>query len=432
MVEAPVCKTGLSGFESRRYLQFLMPHLPQVNECRPDLFAGTGQFTVGAFLNAGGKSRAQTSIVLSPSSNPIVTLTDIVISAQVTSTGPAPTGSVTLYVDGIPEIGQNIGQLNASGQASFDIADLPKGNHNIFAIYSGDTLTAGSTSSSITETVNLRPVSFGLLSNHNPSVVGETVTLTGVVGDASQVPCTVTGGCGGIITGTVTFSDGGSVLGTSPVVVSNLPSGANPNASLDVSNLSAGSHQITGLYSGDQYFASATSAPLTQIVNLQGLGLAIGTGGSSSNTVSAGGTASYNRSIGGAGFSGVATIACSLALTGSNCSVPSTMNVTQNVASNFAATVTTTPRVMAVHPGTLSPNWLWAAILLGLAVMPQARRRETWVLGLILLLLLGGCGGGGSSPQMNPSGTPAGTYNMTVVASSGALHQSISLTLVVE
>jgi hypothetical protein len=108
------------------------------------------------------------------------------------------------------------------------------------------------------------------------------------------------------------------------------------------------------------------------------------------------------------------------------------MNVTQNVASNFAATVTTTPRVMAVHPGTLSPNWLWAAILLGLAVMPQARRRETWVLGLILLLLLGGCGGGGSSPQMNPSGTPAGTYNMTVVASSGALHQSISLTLVVE
>src|SRR6516164_1584602 len=97
---------------------------------------------------------------------------------------------------------------------------------------------------------------------------------------------------------------------------SNLPSGANPNASLDVSNLSAGSHQITGLYSGDQYFASATSAPLTQIVNLQGLGLAIGTGGSSSNTVSAGGTASYNRSIGGAGFSGVATIACSLALTG--------------------------------------------------------------------------------------------------------------------
>ncbi len=40
----------------------------------------------------------------------------------------------------------------------------------------------------LTETVTLRPVSLSLSSSLNPSVVGATVTLTGVVADASQTP----------------------------------------------------------------------------------------------------------------------------------------------------------------------------------------------------------------------------------------------------
>ncbi len=59
-------------------------------DSRADLVVGTGNSTVGVFLNAGGTSRAQTSIVLSPSSSPSETLTDIVISAQVTSAGSCP------------------------------------------------------------------------------------------------------------------------------------------------------------------------------------------------------------------------------------------------------------------------------------------------------------------------------------------------------
>src|SRR5262249_26442642 len=137
-------------------------------DSRADLVASTGPygigFAVGIFLNAGGTSRTQTTIALTPSSNPVVTLSGIGVVAQVTSLGPAPTGSVTLYVDGVPQIGQSIGQLNASGQTSFSIGCLSRGNHAISATYSGDTLTAGSTNS-ITEVVNLRPTTVALSSS---------------------------------------------------------------------------------------------------------------------------------------------------------------------------------------------------------------------------------------------------------------------------
>ncbi len=337
--------------------------------------------------------------------------------------------------------------------------------------------------------------------------------------------------CGAVITGTVTFSDGGNVLGTSPVVVTG-PDPLFGTASLAVSSLAPGSHQITALYSGDQNFAAATSTPFIQVVNtapsvatslstlsfgnqlvnttssvqtitltnvgsatltinsittsstdfiqnntcgsgvavnatcsinvnftpiapgsesatlsisdnasgspqtvaLSGtgisLGLALSSGSSGSATVRAGQSASYNLSIGGAGFSGMATITCNLVATGANCSVPASVTVNQSTAANFVVAVTTSPRSIAILglPRSLSPNWLVSVILLGLLIFPRPRRGAI-VLGLMLVLLSCGCGGGA---QHNPTGTPAGTYRVTVAASSGAASQSIPLTLVVQ
>jgi len=215
-------------------------------DSRPDIVAGTGQSTVGVFLNAGGKSRAQTSIVISPSSNPALTLIPIAIDATVTSAGAQPTGSVTLYLDGVPVIGPGIGQLDVSGHVSFFLGSLPSGNHNISAIYSGDTLTEGSTSAVLVETINPRSVFVQLSSSANPSVVGETVALIASLPDPSN----------GALTGNVTFSDGTAILGISPAIGHT----AVASATLNISNLSPGTHQITGVYSGDQNFAPATSA----------------------------------------------------------------------------------------------------------------------------------------------------------------------------
>jgi len=59
-------------------------------------------------------------------------------------------------------------------------------------------------------------------------------------------------------TGTVTFQDGGTVLGSGTL--------NNGTATYSTSDLAAGSHFITAVYSGDANFAGSTSTPITHAV----------------------------------------------------------------------------------------------------------------------------------------------------------------------
>jgi hypothetical protein len=171
------------------------------------------------------------------------------------------------------------------------------------------------------------------------------------------------------------------------------------------------------------------------------LGLGIASGGSNSATVSAGQTASYKLTIGGAGVSGTATFRCAGAPKGAGCMVPASVNVSASNASPVSVSVTTTSRTV----GALSPSrlrlspWLWATALLGLVIVPgwvSRPRPRPWLRStpLLLLLLVCSCGGGStaSGPQTNPDGTPAGTYDLTVTATLGSLAQPISLKLIVQ
>jgi len=63
----------------------------------------------------------------------------------------------------------------------------------------------------------------------------------------------------GTPTGTVTFKDGGTAVGTGNV-------GASGIATFTTAALSSGSHTITAVYGGDSIFAGSTSAPLVQQV----------------------------------------------------------------------------------------------------------------------------------------------------------------------
>ncbi len=72
---------------------------------------------------------------------------------------------------------------------------------------------------------------------------------------------------GYVPTGTISFYDGSTLLGT--VTLSNpVP----PSITLSVSNLAAGSHSITAVYSGDSLFAGSTSDPLTITVSNMPMG----------------------------------------------------------------------------------------------------------------------------------------------------------------
>jgi hypothetical protein len=177
-----------------------------------------------------------------------------------------------------------------------------------------------------------------------------------------------------------------------------------------------------------------------------GLGLNLPTGDSA--TVNAGQPASYTISIGGAGLSGSATLSCTGAPTGAKSSVPSTQTFSATSSTTFTVSVTTTSRTIAElrPPASSTMPWSWtlAMTMLGIVFVPgigasrRSLRRYLWLAPLTLTLFLASCGGGGTvgggptgGTQSNPNGTPAGTYNLSLTATSGTSTQTIPLTLTV-
>jgi WD40 repeat protein len=189
---------------------------------------------------------------------------------------------------------------------------------------------------------------------------------------------------------------------------------------------------------------SPQTVPLSGIGTNAALGLGLTPGGSSSATVAAGQAASYAFSIGGAGMSGAASLSCTGAPTGATCSIPNTEPLSSTVPTTFNVSVTTTSRTLgALRPPATTPMpWLLTVAVLGMLVrygtrMPRlAGRRYLWLAPLALSFLQISCGGGSSTQpnpsSPNPNGTPAGTYTMTVKATSGSTTETSSLTLIVQ
>jgi hypothetical protein len=196
--------------------------------------------------------------------------------------------------------------------------------------------------------------------------------------------------------------------------------------------------RVIGSRSATLSFAdNAAGSP--QVIRLAGTGVSLGlaVSGSASATVAAGKTATYKLSIGGEGFAGTATLTCTGAPTGANCSLPATVNLSATTASLFMVNVTTTGRTMAaVMPNSFGHlSWMWALFLVGIAARPRSSRKRRGMavlrcLPFFLLLFIAACGGGGSAA--NSGGTPAGKYTLTVQATSGSLSQPASLTLIVQ
>jgi putative nucleotidyltransferase with HDIG domain len=90
-------------------------------------------------------------------------------------------------------------------------------------------------------TVGPASISLSLTSSDSTSTQGRSVTFTATVSDTGA-------------TGTVTFQDGETVLGSSTLIEG--------TATFTISTLSAGSHSITAVYSGDATFADSASSAI--------------------------------------------------------------------------------------------------------------------------------------------------------------------------
>jgi hypothetical protein len=229
-------------------------------------------------------NQGATSTLVTSSADPSVSGQDVTYTATVTALAPAsgtPSGTAT-FMDGATTIGGCIAQPLIGGVATCSVAYLGVGGHAITAVYSGDLNFAGSTSPILTQTVSPASTVTSLASSVNPSVTGQSVTITATV--------SVVAPGSGAPTGTVAFLDGGTTIaGCATQAVT----GAGV-ATCDDAFVAAGAETLTAVYSGDADFSSSTSAALTQTIN-QG----------ATTTVT---TSSVNPSVSGEGLSYLATV----------------------------------------------------------------------------------------------------------------------------
>ncbi len=180
-----------------------------------------------------------TSVVLASSANPGMTLSPLVLTATVSNEGAGPVmGSVT-FTDGSTQLG--MATLNAAGVASLTVPSLVAGNHSVQASYAGDGENFASTSQSLAEGIVQRPTTIAMTSSATDPNNSQQALLISTVGwSGSTAP-----------TGTVTFTSGANVLGTSPVDAIGI-------ATLTVI-LQSTTESIVATYSGDASYAGSST-----------------------------------------------------------------------------------------------------------------------------------------------------------------------------
>ena len=260
-------------------------------------------------------------------------------------------------------------------------------------------------------------------SNSNQLLMGSGVSITATITTSGVTP-----------TDKVTFFDGSpnTVLGTASIT--------NGMATLNLTSLSVGVHQIGASYPGDAQLASAvTSNPVSVSVfdftMPDSTSLTLAAGAKTNNTVT------LSVVPGGGGFPYSINFVCSGAPAGAICSV-SPATITPGTSNgSVVVTIATTARAR-VDEQPLRGFGLAVPVLCGLVLLPgiQYFRRQLCVsLFAVLLVVAGtvalqGCSGsdksGGSSGSTGSTGsgitgTQAGTTTLTL--SGTAVSNSVSL-----
>jgi subtilase family serine protease len=218
--------------------------------------------------------------------------------------------------------------------------------------------------------------------------------------------------------GNVTFNNGTAVLGT--VAIS---AGA---AALTTSTLPVAANVITASFNGNGALANSTSTAAT--VTVSSAFTLAPTAPSFTVTQGAPASPTINVTLNG-GFNGTLAFTCTDPAPESLCTPPPNTNASGQVS--FMIT-TTAPTVGARQPSAHGMRIFCAMLLpglLGIVFTAGSRRRSIGgmrLLGLIVLLgfstlWLGSCGGSSNNNNSSSNqGTPAGSYTITVNATSGS------------
>jgi hypothetical protein len=199
-------------------------------------------------LSGTGIGQPTTTTTIASSANPSVFGQATTFSSNVdASSGTGtPSGSVT-FDDGT----NALGTASLSGaQAGLTVSSLSVGPHSITAVYSGDSNFLASTSSALSQVVNLASTSTALTSSATSPILNTSITLTAnlsVVAPGTGTP-----------TGTIAFQEGSNVLATSPI-------NGSGGATFSTASLPVGAHSLVASYSGDTNFRPSNGTISQQI-----------------------------------------------------------------------------------------------------------------------------------------------------------------------
>jgi hypothetical protein len=239
-----------------------------------DLASGLGSIDVAALIRSWNSvSLAPTSTVLTidgSAGSYIGTHGSSLLfdtAVQTGAGGAVPTGLVSISGSGGTQF--TIPLNDASGSALWN--GLSGGSYTVSARYSGDSEHAASTSSPISVTIApetstttlsviaASPLTGALLPSLSEIPYGSAVVLDAQITGAAEGARTQ-----GTATGTVTYSDGGTTLGTGNVGSGNIASWSPSGSALTA--LPPGRHTIGARYSGDGSFDPSASSSVAMTV----------------------------------------------------------------------------------------------------------------------------------------------------------------------
>lgn len=203
----------------------------------------------GLEVDAGSSlTVSQTTLTVTPT---IASLGQLVtLSATVTTSGGiTPTGTIT-FANGSTTLGT--ASLNSSGTASFATSALAVGSYNVTASYSGDSNYALGSSVAVPLAVNALATTTTLTASASQPLAGQSVILTAAAFASSG---------GATPTGTITFYNGATVLGSAPANNSGI-------ATLSTTFASAGTYNLTAQYGGDGDHLVSVSSTFSISVNV--------------------------------------------------------------------------------------------------------------------------------------------------------------------
>jgi hypothetical protein len=355
------------------------------------IFAASTSPSVAVVVSTNATTTVVSSSSASPTAGAVITFT-----AKVSSPAGALFGGATFY-DGPSPLGTS--GLQSDGSATFSTASLSTGTHTITATFNANGPFAGSTSSPISVTVsaapaNALPTLVSLTPSIGPSPSGSM--LVAVVNVPKAIPA-----------GTVTFLDGGVILGMAQTNESGI-------ASLRVAALASGTHSLSASFGGQADFAPSVSPTILDEWPESGPGFNVSLG---AGTMNGGPSSSGSLNIAVVdlpGFAQSVQLSCSAGVpAGYSCNFsPDVLNA----GGTSVLTIRSSTDNAKNSPKPI-PLYAIAAGLFAFVLLGRSSRRSHVIVVLLLCCFAGALGGCGISSSAERS---AKTTVLTIRAASGS------------